>query len=271
MVTKAIERAQNTVEQRNAEIRKNVLKYDEVMNEQRKVIYKRRDQILDGRPRAETLDGVPRRGVEAAVATHCVIDIADEEWDLDGLHRPRSPPYWPTDMTVSQLGEAGRHRRPVRPADRRGVAYYEKREAELGEVMREIERQVMLQHHRPALARAPRRDGLPRGRHQPAGHGPARPAHRVAARGLRDVRQMMKGIAQDFVKYVMHVQVVRKEEAPEAGGAERAADVERGSVERGRHLAAAAQGRGIGRRAEMPGGGAIGVRRPAEAEAADRS
>ncbi|MDP4713790.1 MAG: preprotein translocase subunit SecA, partial [Ilumatobacteraceae bacterium] len=48
MVTKAIERAQSTVETRNAEIRKNVLKYDEVMNEQRKVIYKRRDQILDG-------------------------------------------------------------------------------------------------------------------------------------------------------------------------------------------------------------------------------
>ena len=49
MVTKAIERAQTTVEQRNGEIRKNVLKYDEVMNEQRKVIYQRRDQILDGR------------------------------------------------------------------------------------------------------------------------------------------------------------------------------------------------------------------------------
>ena len=48
MVTKAIERAQTTVEQRNAEIRKNVLKYDEVMNEQRKVIYARRDQILEG-------------------------------------------------------------------------------------------------------------------------------------------------------------------------------------------------------------------------------
>ena len=48
MVTKAIERAQTTVETRNAEIRKNVLKYDEVMNEQRKVIYARRDQILEG-------------------------------------------------------------------------------------------------------------------------------------------------------------------------------------------------------------------------------
>src|SRR6185295_12192108 len=44
----AIERAQTTVEQRNGEIRKNVLKYDEVMNEQRKVIYRRRDQILEG-------------------------------------------------------------------------------------------------------------------------------------------------------------------------------------------------------------------------------
>jgi preprotein translocase subunit SecA len=75
MVTKAIERAQNTVEQRNAEIRKNVLKYDEVMNEQRKVIYKRRDQILeDADLRAETLDYL-EEAVEAAVATFCVNDI----------------------------------------------------------------------------------------------------------------------------------------------------------------------------------------------------
>ena len=48
MVTRAIEKAQNTVEQRNAEMRKNVLKYDEVMNEQRKVIYARRLGVLDG-------------------------------------------------------------------------------------------------------------------------------------------------------------------------------------------------------------------------------
>ena len=48
MVSKAIERAQTTVEQKNAEARKNILKYDEVMNEQRKVIYYKRDQILNG-------------------------------------------------------------------------------------------------------------------------------------------------------------------------------------------------------------------------------
>ncbi len=61
MVTKAIERAQTTVETKNAEIRKNVLKYDEVMNEQRKVIYRRRDQILDGEDLRSAAHGVPRR------------------------------------------------------------------------------------------------------------------------------------------------------------------------------------------------------------------
>src|ERR1019366_5127557 len=48
MVSKAIERAQNTVEGKNAEIRKDTLKYDEVMNEQRKVIYGRRQQVIEG-------------------------------------------------------------------------------------------------------------------------------------------------------------------------------------------------------------------------------
>ena len=70
MVTRAIEKAQATVEQRNAEIRKDVLKYDEVMNEQRKVIYERRMQVIDGDDlRERTLellageDRRPRRGV----------------------------------------------------------------------------------------------------------------------------------------------------------------------------------------------------------------
>ena len=86
MVTKAIERAQTTVEQRNAEIRKNVLKYDEVMNEQRKVIYALRDQVLDqcrpARP-ASSSEALPD-AVSTLVETHCVSEYT-EEWDLDGL------------------------------------------------------------------------------------------------------------------------------------------------------------------------------------------
>ena len=60
MVTKAIERAQNTVEGRNAESRKDVLKYDEVMNEQRKVIYQRRYQIIDGEDLRDDTDRAAR-------------------------------------------------------------------------------------------------------------------------------------------------------------------------------------------------------------------
>src|SRR5262245_65462867 len=84
MVTKAIERAQGTVEQRNGEIRKNVLKYDEDMNEQRKVIYQRRDQILEGLDlKAGALEYLAD-AVDALISSHCVSD-AEDEWDTEGL------------------------------------------------------------------------------------------------------------------------------------------------------------------------------------------
>ncbi|MDQ1400447.1 MAG: preprotein translocase subunit SecA, partial [Acidimicrobiaceae bacterium] len=86
MVTKAIERAQNTVEARNGEVRKDVLKYDEVMNSQRKVIYKRRRQILDGEDlRARTLE-VLSSALESIVRANCPSDYS-EDWDLEGLLR----------------------------------------------------------------------------------------------------------------------------------------------------------------------------------------
>src|SRR5438046_9397711 len=84
MVTKAIERAQRTVEHRNFEIRKDGLKYDEVMNEQRKIIYRRRQQILDGEDlRAEALAAV-ESAVERLVDRWCPGEFV-EEWDVDEL------------------------------------------------------------------------------------------------------------------------------------------------------------------------------------------
>ena len=71
MVTKAIERAQTTVETKNAEIRKNVLKYDEVMNEQRKVIYQRRDQILAGVDLKSAAMEYLSDAVDSLIDSHC--------------------------------------------------------------------------------------------------------------------------------------------------------------------------------------------------------
>ncbi len=114
-VTKAIERAQNTVEQRNAEIRKNVLQYDEVMNEQRKVIYKRRDQILDAADLRDEAIEYLVEAVEGVISTYCVTDF-NEEWDLEGLV-PELQQFWPTTATVEELRGLVHHRRGVRAAD----------------------------------------------------------------------------------------------------------------------------------------------------------
>ncbi len=113
MVTKAIERAQNTVEQRNAEIRKNVLQYDEVMNEQRKVIYKRRDQVLDGSDLSEDVSEFLAQAVDGAIDTNCSGDFV-EDWDVDGLHAEINT-FWPTSLTRRTHPLSGPHRRPLRP------------------------------------------------------------------------------------------------------------------------------------------------------------
>ena len=84
MVTKAVERAQTTVEQRNGEIRKNVLKYDEVMNEQRKVVYAKRNQILDAADlRQDALEALAD-ALDASIDVSCSSSVPDE-WDLPGL------------------------------------------------------------------------------------------------------------------------------------------------------------------------------------------
>ncbi|HBU03755.1 MAG TPA: preprotein translocase subunit SecA, partial [Acidimicrobiaceae bacterium] len=137
MVTRAIERAQNTVEGRNAETRKNVLKYDEVMNEQRKVIYRRRGQILDGADlRDEALEYLDD-SVGAAVATYCVSDIA-EEWDLDAL-LTEAKTLWPSQIELAAFEAASSTQELHDMLYDEALALYETRERELGEpVLRQV-------------------------------------------------------------------------------------------------------------------------------------
>ncbi|MFM1752332.1 MAG: hypothetical protein RL119_1294, partial [Actinomycetota bacterium] len=210
MVTKAIERAQSTVEQRNAEIRKNVLKYDEVMNEQRKVIYMRRDQILDGTDlKAAGLEYLAE-AVDSLIETHCVSE-ADEEWDVEGLVKELKT-FWPNELTESQLlgCRSTNQMYDVVMAD--ASNFYERREAELTpEVMRDVERQVMLriidQRWREHLEEM---DYLQEGINLRA-MGQKDPLAEWQREGYEMFGSMMKGIAQDFVRYVMHVQVVQQE------------------------------------------------------------
>src|SRR5206468_11075360 len=212
MVTKAIERAQNTVEQRNAEIRKNVLKYDEVMNEQRKVIYKRRDQILEGADLREEAIEYLADAIESVISTYCVSDYA-EEWDVPGLVNEIAT-YWPSTVTVEGLhNECSTTDELYELLMGEAQGYYEQREEEIGsEVMREVERQIMLQiidtKWREHLYEM---DYLQEGIHLRA-MGQKDPLVEWQREGFDMFGQMMHGIAQEFVKYVMHAQVTVTQE-----------------------------------------------------------
>ena len=214
MVSKAIERAQNTVEQRNAEIRKNVLKYDEVMNEQRKVIYQRRDQILDDVDLRDEAMGYLAEAIDGAVTTFCVSDEISE-WDLAGLHAEIAA-MWPTKVDVAGLSHAVSTDELYEMLMGEATAYYEARENEFGpDAMREVERQVMLriidQKWREHLYEM---DYLQEGINLRA-MGQKDPLVEWQREGYEMFGAMMAAIAADFVTYVMHAQVTVTEKVDE--------------------------------------------------------
>jgi preprotein translocase subunit SecA len=213
MVTKAIERAQTTVETKNAEIRKNVLKYDEVMNEQRKVIYKRRDQILEGEDLRSAAMEYLAEAVDALIQTHCQ-SVATDEWDLDGLCKELTL-FWPTTITPESLAHISTTDDLYDVVMVEATTHYEEREAEIGQdAMREVERQIMLriidQRWREHLEEM---DYLKEGINLRA-MGQKDPLVEWQREGFEMFGGMMKGIAQDFVRYVMHVQIKEQTEQP---------------------------------------------------------
>ncbi|MBY8888023.1 preprotein translocase subunit SecA [Streptomyces sp. PTM05] len=149
MVTRAIASAQSQVEQQNFEIRKNVLKYDEVLNRQREVIYGERRRVLEGEDLHEQIAHFMDDTIDDYIKAETGEGFA-EEWDLDRLWSAFAQLY-PIKVTVEDLDdEAG---------DRAGVTadliaemikediheQYKAREDQLGsEIMRELERRVVL-------------------------------------------------------------------------------------------------------------------------------
>ncbi|NUT90741.1 MAG: preprotein translocase subunit SecA [Saccharothrix sp.] len=150
MVTRAIRSAQTQVEQQNFEIRKNVLKYDEVMNEQRKVIYAERHRVLAGEDLREQVEhmitGVVGEYVDGATA-----DGYAEDWDFDRLWTALKTLY-PITLDYKELLESDEditkeHLKEVLQED--ALKAYDAREADIdGRVgpgaMRELERRVLL-------------------------------------------------------------------------------------------------------------------------------
>ncbi len=145
MLTKQIEKAQKKVEEQNFLIRKRVLEYDDVMNEQRRIVYEYRDQVLEGRdmgePSRDEIANVIRRLADEYTGGDYV-----EDWDLDGLFTALED-IFPLGFGPDQIDwQATDREELVRLLTDDALELYDQRENELGgELMRALERYLLLQ------------------------------------------------------------------------------------------------------------------------------
>jgi len=146
MLSNVVEKAQKKVEELNFMRRKTVLKYDEVMNEQRRVIYDQRERILDGEDFGEQVRDMIAEVVEDTVREHLADAQYAEDWDVDGLLTGLRVVY---DCTLKKSDidiESGDIEEVVEMAVDDALAQYDERERLLGDgQLRNVERAVMLE------------------------------------------------------------------------------------------------------------------------------
>ena len=149
LVSRAIASAQSQVEGRNAEIRKDVLKYDDVLNRQREAIYSDRRHILEGDDLDTRVDEFLETAIASIVDTH-IVENSGKDWDLDALWAELRQLY-PIELQINEvLAEAGSRNRLTKAwlvseivSDAR-LAYLRRTDSIGEEAMRELERRVVL-------------------------------------------------------------------------------------------------------------------------------
>ncbi len=145
MLTKTVEGAQKKVEEQNFLIRKRVLEYDDVMNEQRRVVYKYRREILEGRDMSDIVRDELEGVIERLVDEYTPGDDL-EDWDLVGLEAQLRQ-IWPVGVEVGAMSPETVDREKLKDAlDEDSMSAYDDREQGLGEeLMRHLERSILLQ------------------------------------------------------------------------------------------------------------------------------
>jgi preprotein translocase subunit SecA len=212
MVTKAVEGAQRQIEELNFERRKNVLKYDDVMNTQRQVIYEEREQLLSGEDFKDQafrmVDEVVRRSVHELAPE----EIFNEEWDLD-LVLAGLTEVFPTTITKEELEEMVSSAELEQRAVDDALERYDEKEQALGsQTMRELERLVLLNitdtKWREHLYEM---DYLQEGIHLRA-YGQKDPLTEYRREAHLMFQELTEAIQAEFVRYIYRVQLVRQDE-----------------------------------------------------------
>ena len=227
LVTKSIENAQKKVEGRNFNIRKYVLEYDDVMNQQREVIYAQRKKILAKADLRENIMEMVEKVVDRTMAMYAPPEVYSEDWDLPALIRYAEEFFAPYGMLkADELGNLSREELDEflhKVADE----HYKAREAAIGsELMRELENLVMLKvvdnhwmEHLDSMDLLREGVGL-------RAYGQKDPLVEYKFEAYDMFEAMIGAIQDDVVRYIYHVNVVTEQQPAEANAIEEAEIVE---------------------------------------------
>lgn len=217
LVTRSIENAQKKVEERNFNIRKQVLQYDDVMNQQREVIYKERRKVLEQADLRETVMEFTHKTVDRALTMYCPPEAYSEDWDLKNLVKYCEEFFAPFgELKEENLADLSREELDEylhKLAD----DIYAHREADISpEIMRELENLVMLKvvdnhwmEHLDAMDMLREGVGL-------RAYGQKDPLVEYKFEAFDMFEAMIEAIEDDVVKYMYRVNVVTQPEAAQS-------------------------------------------------------
>ena len=215
-INKALEKAQAKVEARNFDIRKNLLKYDNVMNDQRKAIFEQRLELMTDADIGDTIADMRHHVVDDLVAKHVPEKAFAEQWDSDGLKEDMQTTF-DLDPPIADwareegIGAEEVHERLIKLADERAA----KRAADIGpQIMRQIEKAVLLQtldhlwrEHLVTLEHLRQVIGL-------RGYGQRDPLNEYKSESFTLFEHMLARLREAVTGQLMHVQLTRQDEVP---------------------------------------------------------
>lgn len=217
MITRSIEKAQKKVESHNFEIRKYVLEYDDVMNQQREVLYSQRRQVLTADSLRDTIMGMVDDIIHEGLDKYANEKLYPEEWDFAGLLSQMQQYFVPKNATsVKELENLSR----VEVQDKLkqiAVDLYEERLKEIGEqTMKELEKAIMLRvvdskwmDHLDAM------DALKEGINLRA-YGQKNPLVEYKFEAYEMFEEMIESIKRTVVTFLYHIQVTYSKPVPQA-------------------------------------------------------
>lgn len=219
MVSNAIEKAQRKVENRNFDIRKSLLEFDDVNNDQRQVIYEQRDDLMEAGDISEIITSIRADVVEELSDAFMPADSLHEQWDLEGLETALEGEL-AIKLPIREWIEADihLHSKAVRTRIVEALeAVYKEKEAQAGaEPFRNFEKQVMLQvldqHWKEHLQAM---DQLRQGIHL-RGYAQKNPKQEYKRESFLLFQQMLEDVKKDAIRIISRLQLISPEESQEA-------------------------------------------------------